>query len=221
MAGELQRQQKELERTHRLEAWAEMARQVAHEIKNPLTPIQLNAEHLRRVHADRGRAAQPRPRGMRRHDPHAGQAAAADRVGVLELRLVTDRAAVAPSTCRNSLHESVDPYRLGLRDRIQFDVDVPATLPPVYVDRTLVAARSRTSSRTRCTRCPAQARSRVVARAGRTPSCRSACRIPASAWTPKRSRARSSRTSRPRPPARDSACRSRSGTSSSTAGRSP
>ena len=55
MAGELQRQQKELERTHRLEAWAEMARQVAHEIKNPLTPIQLNAEHLRRVHGDRGR----------------------------------------------------------------------------------------------------------------------------------------------------------------------
>ena len=31
-----------------------MARQVAHEIKNPLTPIQLSAEHLRRVHADRG-----------------------------------------------------------------------------------------------------------------------------------------------------------------------
>src|SRR4030095_13297334 len=36
------RQQRQLEQTHRLEAWAEMARQVAHEIKNPLTPIQLN-----------------------------------------------------------------------------------------------------------------------------------------------------------------------------------
>ena len=54
MAGELKAQRAELERTHRLEAWAEMARQVAHEIKNPLTPIQLSAEHLRRVHADRG-----------------------------------------------------------------------------------------------------------------------------------------------------------------------
>ena len=40
----------ELERTNRLAAWADMARQVAHDIKNPLTPIQLNAEHLRRVH---------------------------------------------------------------------------------------------------------------------------------------------------------------------------
>jgi two-component system nitrogen regulation sensor histidine kinase NtrY len=30
-----------------------MARQVAHEVKNPLTPIQLATEHLRRVYADR------------------------------------------------------------------------------------------------------------------------------------------------------------------------
>jgi nitrogen fixation/metabolism regulation signal transduction histidine kinase len=37
----------EILRSNRLEAWAEMARQVAHEIKNPLTPIQLTAEHLR------------------------------------------------------------------------------------------------------------------------------------------------------------------------------
>ena len=59
MAADLQRQRGELERTHRLEAWAEMARQVAHEIKNPLTPIQLNAEHLRRVHADRGEPLGP------------------------------------------------------------------------------------------------------------------------------------------------------------------
>jgi nitrogen fixation/metabolism regulation signal transduction histidine kinase len=55
MADDLRRQRTQLERTNRLEAWAEMARQVAHDIKNPLTPIQLNAEHLRRVHVDRGR----------------------------------------------------------------------------------------------------------------------------------------------------------------------
>ncbi len=34
-------------------AWAEMARKVAHEIKNPLTPIQLSAEHLLRVYEDK------------------------------------------------------------------------------------------------------------------------------------------------------------------------
>lgn len=43
----------EILRSNRLEAWGEMARQVAHEIKNPLTPIQLTAEHLRAV-AERG-----------------------------------------------------------------------------------------------------------------------------------------------------------------------
>ncbi|MGK2857131.1 MAG: ATP-binding protein, partial [Thermoanaerobaculia bacterium] len=39
--------------SNRLRAWAEMSRQVAHEIKNPLTPIQLTAEHLRAL-AHRG-----------------------------------------------------------------------------------------------------------------------------------------------------------------------
>jgi two-component system, NtrC family, nitrogen regulation sensor histidine kinase NtrY len=42
----------EILRSNRLEAWGEMARQVAHEIKNPLTPIQLTAEHLRAVAAN-------------------------------------------------------------------------------------------------------------------------------------------------------------------------
>jgi nitrogen fixation/metabolism regulation signal transduction histidine kinase len=48
----------EILRSNRLEAWGEMARQVAHEIKNPLTPIQLTAEHLRAV-ADRHDANLP------------------------------------------------------------------------------------------------------------------------------------------------------------------
>ena len=39
----------EIVRSGRLAAWAEMARRVAHEIKNPLTPIQLSVEHVRRV----------------------------------------------------------------------------------------------------------------------------------------------------------------------------
>jgi signal transduction histidine kinase len=44
----------ELMRSNQLAAWAEMARAIAHEIKNPLTPIQLSAEHLRRLLEDRG-----------------------------------------------------------------------------------------------------------------------------------------------------------------------
>ncbi len=36
-------------RSERLTAWAEMARRIAHEIKNPLTPISLVVEHVRRL----------------------------------------------------------------------------------------------------------------------------------------------------------------------------
>lgn len=43
----------ELARAERVFAWGEMARQVAHEIKNPLTPIRLGVQHLRRARADR------------------------------------------------------------------------------------------------------------------------------------------------------------------------
>jgi two-component system nitrogen regulation sensor histidine kinase NtrY len=35
-------------RVQRMEAWREVARRIAHEIKNPLTPIQLSAQRLRR-----------------------------------------------------------------------------------------------------------------------------------------------------------------------------
>ena len=42
----------ELARAQRVLAWGEMARQVAHEIKNPLTPIRLGVQHLKRAHAD-------------------------------------------------------------------------------------------------------------------------------------------------------------------------
>jgi two-component system nitrogen regulation sensor histidine kinase NtrY len=38
----------ELENMQRMAAWREVARRIAHEIKNPLTPIQLSAQRLRR-----------------------------------------------------------------------------------------------------------------------------------------------------------------------------
>ncbi|HMK37249.1 MAG TPA: ATP-binding protein [Desulfomonilaceae bacterium] len=40
-----------LVRAQRMAAWREVARRIAHEIKNPLTPIQLNAQRLRRKYS--------------------------------------------------------------------------------------------------------------------------------------------------------------------------
>jgi two-component system nitrogen regulation sensor histidine kinase NtrY len=43
----------ELERAQRMAAWREVARRIAHEVKNPLTPIQLSAQRLRRKYGER------------------------------------------------------------------------------------------------------------------------------------------------------------------------
>ena len=48
----------DLARAQRVLAWGEMARQVAHEIKNPLTPIRLGVQHVRRAYGA-GRADFP------------------------------------------------------------------------------------------------------------------------------------------------------------------
>lgn len=48
MVDRLDEAQKELVKAERESAWKEMAQQVAHEIKNPLTPMKLNLQHLQR-----------------------------------------------------------------------------------------------------------------------------------------------------------------------------
>ena len=137
MARDLERQRTELERTNRLEAWAEMARQVAHEIKNPLTPIQLNAEHLRRVNSDRGEPL----------SPVLDQAVNAILGQVKLLRQIASEFSSfassptvqrAPVDIAALLHEIVDPYRSALAGQIRFNVDVPSDLPPASIDRTLI-----------------------------------------------------------------------------------
>ena len=139
MAAELKAQRAQLERTHRLEAWAEMARQVAHEIKNPLTPIQLSAEHLRRVHADPGSPLGRVLEELRQRDPRSGAAAAADLGGVLELRLVAERQAGAGRRRPSSSPRSSIRIGPGLAGRIEIRNEVLPPLPPVLVDRTLIA----------------------------------------------------------------------------------
>jgi len=138
MASELKAQRTQLERTHRLEAWAEMARQVAHEIKNPLTPIQLSAEHLRRVHADRGEplgevldncvtSILGQVRLLRQISSEFSSFAA------------SPTARLAPVNLPELVAEVVDPYRTGLAGRVAIDNRVSPDLPRVVVDRTLIA----------------------------------------------------------------------------------
>jgi signal transduction histidine kinase len=136
MAADLQRQRTELERTQRLEAWADMARQVAHDIKNPLTPIQLSAEHARRVNIDRGRPLSPvlddcvnailgQVRLLRQISAEFSSFASSP----TPRPEATDAAAL--------IEEVVGPYRLGLGDRIALESRNGTSGTMVYVDRTL------------------------------------------------------------------------------------
>jgi signal transduction histidine kinase len=52
MTSDVRKTQEAQDRVARIVAWGEMASQVAHEIKNPLTPMRLGVQHLRRVHED-------------------------------------------------------------------------------------------------------------------------------------------------------------------------
>jgi signal transduction histidine kinase len=52
MTADVRRSREAQEQVARIVAWGEMASQVAHEIKNPLTPMRLGVQHLRRVHED-------------------------------------------------------------------------------------------------------------------------------------------------------------------------
>jgi signal transduction histidine kinase len=138
MAADLKRQRSELERTQRLEAWADMARQVAHDIKNPLTPIQLSAEHAQRVNLDRGAPL----------SPVLDDCVASILSQVKLLRQISAEFSSfassptprpEPADLAALIEEVVEPYRTGLAHRIQIEVQAADDLPPVTIDRTLFA----------------------------------------------------------------------------------
>ena len=137
MAGTLLAQRDELARANQLKAWAEMARQVAHEIKNPLTPIQLSAQHLQRVHADQGRPLGPvfdqcidtilgQVHLLRQIASEFSNFAASPTPQITTVEL---------GEC---LHAIVDPYDVA-GHAIRSRVTLPADHVYVYADRTLLS----------------------------------------------------------------------------------
>ncbi len=131
MVRRLQRARAQELRTARVLAWGEMARQVAHEIKNPLTPIKLSVQHLRRAHAD-GRA-----------DFGDILERSVDQI-LIEIDRLTEIARAfsrygAPGESAGPLeavsveavaHEALTLYRTG-DPQLRYDDDIEATLPAV------------------------------------------------------------------------------------------
>ena len=140
MAGDLERQRRDLERSNRLAAWAEMARQVAHEVKNPLTPIQLSAEHLRRVWRDGGGGGPEFDRAL-----DACTSAILKQVQTLR-GIVTEFSAFArppAATLEREdpaalLEDVLRPYLAGRPEKVALRLEVEPGVPAVMADRRLL-----------------------------------------------------------------------------------
>jgi len=100
-------------------AWAEMARKVAHEIKNPLTPIQLSAEHVLRVYEDRDGDFEKTLRESMFYI--IGEVEHLRRVAQEFMEIARDTS-IRRDACdvRRIVEETVDPYRKLLSARIRF-----------------------------------------------------------------------------------------------------
>ena len=138
MIDTLVAQRAELARTNQVRAWAEMARQVAHEIKNPLTPIQLAAEHLQRVHGDAGK-----PLG-----PIVEQCLTTVLSQVSLLRRIASEfstfasrptARFEPVDVAALVRRVVEPYTVGLPAITRITLETAAGLPSISADRTLLS----------------------------------------------------------------------------------
>jgi len=125
-------------RTERILAWGEMARQVAHEVKNPLTPIKLSVQHIRRAWQDKSEDFEPileRNVGaiLSEIDRLAEIASGFSRFG-------------APAAAGEIPLESVDVgalaqevltlYRVGEEGPVHFATQVPEDLPRVSARET-------------------------------------------------------------------------------------
>jgi signal transduction histidine kinase/HAMP domain-containing protein len=128
----------EIVRSGRLAAWAEMARRIAHEIKNPLTPIQLSVEHVRRLWKARDErfdrvladCLENIERQVRTLKQIAAEFSAYARLPQLRPQ---------PTTVRAILDEALGPYIKAAPPGITLRVAAPDGLPPVLVDRSVIA----------------------------------------------------------------------------------
>ena len=86
-------------RAQKVAAWREVARRLAHEIKNPLTPIQLSAERMRRKLVDARRAADRSRAGVHDDDHRRSGIAQESRRRVLAVRAHAGAARRARPIC--------------------------------------------------------------------------------------------------------------------------
>jgi two-component system, NtrC family, nitrogen regulation sensor histidine kinase NtrY len=134
----------EVLRAQKSAAWQEVARRIAHEIKNPLTPIQLSAQRLNHQLARRTEDPQP-PK-----DPEltqiAGECARLIEREVATLSALVNEfsqfvrfptAKLQPTDTNTTVHEAVEVFS-GRLDGIQMKTSLEQNLPAIRADGPLL-----------------------------------------------------------------------------------
>ena len=129
MVKNLKAREQELAEMSKKVVWAEMAGKIAHEIKNPLTPIQLSAEHVLKVYDDKKGDFD---RILRESISYIIKEVEHLRCISQEfMELARDKAIVRePVNIREIIEETAQPYSNVLKDRIKFEISFEG---PEYV----------------------------------------------------------------------------------------
>jgi two-component system, NtrC family, nitrogen regulation sensor histidine kinase NtrY len=127
----------ELVMAQRSSAWADIARRIAHEIKNPLTPIQLSAERLRRKYGkviveDAAVFEQCTETIVRQVDDIKRMVDEFSRFARMP------KAVIATEDVADTVRQVVFLMRVGHPD-IDFEVNLPAENMPARFDRRLIS----------------------------------------------------------------------------------
>ncbi|MBN2644095.1 MAG: PAS domain S-box protein [Desulfuromonadaceae bacterium] len=123
----------QLQKAQRMAAWREVARRIAHEIKNPLTPIQLSAQRLRRRYLSR----------FESEDNVFDECTRTIITQVDDLKNLVNEfsnfarmpaSTPAPEDLNKLLSSTVVLFEQGHKD-IHFHIGTDKSLPPVNLDR--------------------------------------------------------------------------------------
>jgi two-component system nitrogen regulation sensor histidine kinase NtrY len=122
----------DLSRAQRIAAWQEVARRMAHEIKNPLTPVRLSAQRIRKKFKERA--------------PDLEEAILQGTTTIERevegmLTIVNEFSRFArlpevhprPGSLTGLVRETVDSYRTAY-PKVAFELDFPESFPPVRLD---------------------------------------------------------------------------------------
>jgi signal transduction histidine kinase len=121
MVKNLKAHEQELAEMSKKVAWTEMARKVAHEIKNPLTPIQLSAEHVLKVQEEKKGDLD---RALRESMSYIiGEVENLRRIAQEFMEISRDTTLrLGPLDLAEVLEDTLRPYRKLLSERIRFKV---------------------------------------------------------------------------------------------------